>query len=649
MYGITSSVLRRCIRVVWGSTRTLAFCAVTVFTATNLFTKAGETGTTNETQDIASLKGKSIEDLLDMPVTTATRSTSVSLLQTPAAVQIITGEDIHRSGAATLPEALRLASSLEVAQASAQDWAISARGFNNTLANKMLVMIDGRTVYTPLDAGVFWDVQEVLLEDIDRIEVVNGPGGTLWGANAVNGVINVITKSAKDTQGVYISGAGGSFLQDFGAVRYGGAVGTNFFYRAYVQQINQNPAYETNGSPAPDYGRYTQGGFRTDWLPDDLNTVTFQGDAYTAKNGTAAGDTDLDGQNILARWQHTFSYENVLQIQSYYDRTWRNIPASFGEELETIDLDVQDQLRLGDRNLILWGAGYRVMLDRVNNNQGLNFVPANRNLQLFSAFAQDDFTIVPDRLRATFGMKVEHNDYSGYEVQPSVRLAWFPTDQQTVWAAVSRPVRSPSRIDTDLRYTTPALVLSGNNDFESEKLMAYELGYRLQASRRLSFSSSFYYDIYQDLRSLDVVAPGNFILGNHFDGWIYGVELAAEYRATDWWRVRGGYNYLHKDLQSTSAVATPSVREGDDPSNQFSFQSILDLPAHFQFDVTGRYVSELPSPVVPSYFTVDVRLAWEYKNWEISFVGQNLVQNQHVEFGTLSIPRGFYGKISWRF
>ena len=615
----------------------------------------GQTASTN-TETAALYKKMSLEQLMSIEVTSVSKH-SEKLSGTASAIQVITHDDIQRSGVSSLPEALRLAPNLEVAQINSHDWAISTRGFNNTTANKLLVMIDGRAVYTPLYAGVFWDAQSVLLEDVDRIEVVSGPGGTLWGANAVNGVINVITKSARDTQGTYVSGGGGSLLQDFGAGRYGGSVSSNLFYRVYAQHSDRNNTLLGNGNDATNAWDMTQGGFRMDYYPSEMNTLTLQGDAYAgSEDQPGNGDVTLDGQNILGRWTRTFSEESDFSLQAYSDRTWRDTHSTFAEDLKTYDFDFQHRFPLGERQSIVWGAGYRLMQDDVRNSPALAFLPANRDLQLFSGFLQDEITLVPDRLKFAIGTKFEHNDFSGFEIQPSGRLTWTPDERQTVWAAVSRAVRSPSRIDTDFFVpATPPYFLAGGTNFDSEKLIAYELGYRVRPSDRLSISLASYYNFYDQLRSLDVTSPGHFVLANHFRGEVWGFELSANYQAAAWWRLRAGYDYSHKYLTPTSASATPSVREGNDPDNQFSFQSVMDLPAHFQIDVTARYVEKLPTPHVPGYFTFDARLAWQYKHVELALVGQNLWADRHAEFNASStapaqeIPRSVYGKVTWRF
>jgi len=574
------------------------------------------------------------------------------LLESPSAVQVITGEDIHRSGATSLPEALRLASNLEVAQVNSHDWAVSARGFNNTLANKLLVMIDGRSVYTPLDAGVFWDVQNVLLDDVDRIEVVSGPGGSLWGANAVNGVINIVTKSARDTQGMLVEGGGGSFLQDFGAIRYGGSVGTNLFYRVYGQRFDRNAALLPNGKDAPDSGDMSQGGFRLDWYQTEENTFTLSGDSYAGSENTIPGNTFMDGQNLLGRFTHIISDTSDLSIQTYFDRTWRDISQSFADDLKTYDVDFQFRFAWGSRQSITWGAGYRLMQDEVHNTAALAFVPPNRNMQLFSGFIQDEVTLIPDRLQLPLGTKLEHNDFSGIEAQHTARLAWTPTERHTIWAAVSRAVRSPSRIDTDVELPgVPPFELTGDKNFQSETVLAYEAGYRVRPIEQATLSLATFYNDYNNLRAFAPVTPTTFIINNGFNGQSWGVELSGTYQATDWWRLRAGYTYLHQDLWPGSAKSAPNLQEGNDPQHQVMLQSIMNLPAHFQLDVTGRYIDTLQNPSVPNYVSFDTRIAWWWKDKvEISIVGQNLWDNQHPEFGPAAtrqeIPRSVFAKIA---
>ncbi len=612
---------------------------------------------TNEPTSPAALKKLSLEELLNQHVTLVTR-TPEKLSESPSAVQVISGEDIRRSGATSIAEALRLAPNLQVAQADSRQWAISGRGFNQPglLANKLLVMIDGRSVYTPLFAGVFWDVQSTLLDDLDRIEVVTGPGAALWGANAVNGVINIVTKNAKATQGLLVEGGGGSLLQDFGAVRYGGSSGTNLFYRVYGQRFDRNSTVFSDGTEALNAWDMTQGGFRMDYQPSGENGFTLQGDVYSGSIQQAGTVNPVDGQNVLGRWTRTFSEESDLIVRAYFDRTWRRIPDVFNEDLKTYDLDFQHRFPLGSRQSIIWGAGYRLMQDEVGNSAALAFLPPNRNLQLFSGFVQDEIAVVPERVRLYLGAKFEHNDYSGFEVQPSVRLSWQATPRQTFWAAISRAARSPSRIDRDFYVRgAPPFFVAGGTNFQSETVIAYELGYRVRPYDRLSLSLATFYNDYDKIRTAELEGS-SLTVENGLRAQSWGVEFSGELQLVDWWRLRGGYTYLHKDVWERPGHVdfNNGQSEGNDPEHQVVLQSIVNLPAGFEFDLVGRYVDTLPAPHVPGYFTFDARVAWQAtKNLELSLVGQNLFENRHPEFGAAAtrqeIPRSIYGKVTWRF
>src|SRR5438093_2435897 len=425
------------------------------------------------------LKKLSIEQLMNLQVTSVSKRPE-RLSQTASAIQVITQEDIRRSGASSLAEALRLATNLQVAQVDSRQWAISARGFNGTTANKLLVLIDGRTVYTPLFSGVFWDVQEVPLADIDRIEVISGPGATLWGANAVNGVINVITKDAKDTQGFLLSGGGGTEQHGFGTVRYGAALGSSVRARIYGRGFDRDATALPSGQGAADDWYLGQGGFRMDWEASSASRVTLQGDLYDGRIGQpSAGDIAVSGGNAMARWSHTISEKSSLAAQLYYDRTHRDIPGTFGEDLDTYDVDLQHATRLSARHDVVWGLGYRLINDRVVNSSALAFLPPHVAREWFSGFVQDEIALVPNRLQVALGTKIEHNDYTGFEIQPSGRVNWTLSSSATLWAAVSRAVRSPSRIDRELfAPAQPPYFLAGGPGFHSEEALAYQLGYR---------------------------------------------------------------------------------------------------------------------------------------------------------------------------
>ena len=605
------------------------------------------------------LKQLSLSELMDVEVTSVSRA-PVPLSETAAAVQVITRDDIRRSGATTLAEALRLATNLQVAQVNSRDWAITARGFNGasvttgSLANKLLVMIDGRSVYTPLFGGVFWDAQHVALDDIERIEVVSGPGGTLWGANAVNGVINVITRSAEETQGGTVTAGAGSFLEKFGAARYGGAVGRNLFYRVYGQHLDADSTKRVNGADGGDDWSFSQGGFRTDYRRSGADHLTVQGDFYVGREGTPSA-VQINGQNILARWQHSVAPESAWTAQVYLDRTRRTFPlAGLSEDLQTADVDLQHRFPVGTLYSILWGVGYRHMWDDVTNGRSTSFIPAKRTMQLASGFVQAELTPPGSSVKVTAGTKLEHNEFSGLEVQPGVRLAWTPPGPHMAWAAASRSVRSPARFDSEI-HVAPT---HGNPDFAAETVMAYELGYRVHPADSLSLSLSTFYNRYGDIRSINVNAaqPGTLIFANDQEVTSYGFELSGAFQPAAWWRMRGGYTFLEKDfrLLSANALAFSEPFEAQDPQNQMLLQSIMDLPHGIEFDVVARRVAELPAtalnPRIPEYTTADVRVAWRISRWELSAIGQNL-GGSHPEFASpvlsFEIPRSFHGRVSF--
>ncbi len=608
----------------------------------------------------AELKKMSVEELMDVEVTSVSKRPE-KLSEAASAIQVITHDDIRRSGASSLPEALRLAANLEVAQVDSRQWAISARGFNNTAANKLQVLIDGRTVYTPLYSGVFWDVQDTLLADIDRIEVISGPGATLWGANAVNGVINITTKTAKDTQGLLIEGGGGTELRDFGGLRYGGTLSSNVHYRVYGKYFERDSAVLPNGQDATNDWRMGQGGFRVDWDPSDRNLLTLQGDGY---GGTAAqqgaSNIGLSGGNVLGRWSHTISESSDFRLQLYYDRTHRRIPGTFAEDLDTYDVDLQQRFLAGERHDVVWGLGYRLIDDGVGNSPALAFLPPHVTRQWFSGFVQDEIALVKDRLSLGIGTKIEHNDYSGFEFQPSGRLAWKLGKGQTMWTAISRAVRTPSRIDTELFSPSgPPFLLAGGPQFVSEELLAYELGYRVQPDPRLSLSLAGFYNDYDDIRSLERANPSSpipIVFANGQKAKSYGAEVTIDYRLTDWWRLRAGYTELQMRIQPNpgSMDSTFGSTESHDPNHQFFLRSSLDLPGHLQLDSGFRYVSHIANQRIPAYGELDVRLAWNpTPSVELSLIGQNLLHDHHAESGSpgsrVEIERSVYAKVLCRF
>jgi iron complex outermembrane recepter protein len=605
------------------------------------------------------LKHLSLDELMNVEVMSVSRRPE-RLSEAPSAIQVITQEDIRQSGATSLPEALRLASNLQVAQVDARQWAISARGFNSTTANKLLVLIDGRTAYTPLFSGVFWDVQDVLLADVDRIEVISGPGATLWGANAVNGVINVITKDAKDTRGLLVSGGGGTELSGFGSARYGAGLGSKASYRIYGKAFSRAPTLLPNGQDTPDAWHMGQGGFRLDWDASTSNRLSLQGDWYDGRIAQAPpGHIAVSGGNFMAKWAHPISAKSDVTAQAYYDRTHRNIPGTFGEDLDIYDVDLQHHAVLGARHNVVWGAGYRLINDHVANTPALAFLPAHVARQWLTAFAQDEIALASDRLHVTVGTKIEHNDYTGFEIQPSGRLSWTIDSASTLWTAISRAVRTPSRIDRELFVPgQPPYFLAGGPNFQSEEELVYELGYRHQRGALL-LSLATFYSRYHGLRSLEQVNPPNptpIIIGNGQDGESYGAELTAQYRVSDRWRLGGGYTELRVHIWPNpgSTDTSRGATESQAPDRQFFLHSSLDLPAHLELDAGFRAVGEIVKQQVPAYAELNARLTWRPSAAvDLSVVGQNLLHQQHVEFGTTTarrqIERGVYGMAQWHF
>src|SRR5882672_4073362 len=454
------------------------------------------------------LKQLSLEELFDLEVTSVSKKPE-PVSKTAAAIHVVTTDDIRQMGALSISEALRYVPGVEVARVDSRSYAITARGFNGTTANKLLVLMDGRSVYTPLYSGVFWDVQDAFMEDIEQIEVIRGPGATVWGANAVNGVINVISKSAANTQGFLVTGGAGDVERGFGGARYGGALGSRAFFRVYAKAFDRGPSKLPNGQDAGDASRMHQGGFRADWTPSPAAGITVQGDLYGSDIDRRGSDpTDLSGGNALARWTRAFTDHSNLQLQGYYDRTERAIPSTFSERLDTYDLTLNHRFAPAARHDVVWGLGFRLLDDDVQNSAALAFLPPGVTHRLYTGFVQDEIALEADRLYLTLGSKVEHNSYTGFEYQPSVRLAWMPKPDQTLWGAASRAVRAPSRIDRDFFFPgQPPYFLVGDSTFDSEVLYAYELGWKSRPLSDLTTSISTFYNVYDKLRSLEAGPP----------------------------------------------------------------------------------------------------------------------------------------------
>ena len=623
----------------------------------------------SSTNSVADL---SLEDLVNLKVTSVSKKEE-RLDDAAAAIFVLSNDDLHRSGATTVADALRLVPGLQVAAIDSGDWAISARGFNSQFANKLLVMIDGRTVYSPLFSGVYWDAQQVFLDDVDRIEVIRGPGATVWGANAVDGVISILSKSARDTQGDLVYGGGGDEHLALGGARYGGKINEDTYYRVYdTYQLNDNFEF-ANGQSANDSWDINKAGYRVDHYTHNDGQMTWQGDGYTGDLDNHDGS--MYGFNTLGRWTQRISDRSSYEVQAYYDHTYRNDTLA-EVALDTADLSLQHTFGLGECNDVIWGLGYRFTDSQLfkANSPAITILRHELAVNLFSAFVQDELKIIPDKLTFTAGTKVEHNDFTGFEVQPSARLMFKPTENQTVWAAVSRAVRTPSEAESKefITFALGAPVVGpggglyvptfvGNTQLKSEDVLAYELGYRIQPGRRVSVDVATFYNNYSELVGQ---VPTGFTPGvpvgtetvqpeNTLQGQSYGGEAVVTYAATDFWRLSASYSLLLTHLRGQPTT----VAKGDElnaPTHQVVLRSSCDFTRSLSLDADLRYVDNVQE--VPAYVTADVRLSYRpTPNWELSVVGQNLLDDHHPEQAstigapTVEVPRGFYGKVTWRY
>lgn len=602
----------------------------------------------------SSLTELSLEELANIEITSVSKKPE-GLNNAPASVYVITANDIRRYGATSLPEALRLAPNLLVAQVSADQYAISARGFNGTISNKLQVLIDGRIVYTPLFSGVFWDAQDVLLDDVERIEVISGPAAALWGANAVNGVINVITRNAADTQGTLVNLGGGNREANV-AARHGGELGENGHYRAYTKWIGRQETEQADHADVDDDWERHQAGFRLDWQSGGDN-LRFQGDLYRGRlDQTAPGSREIEGANLVARWQRELPSGARLSLGGYHDYRMRDYPGFFTEHLNTSQIDLLYNLPAIGRHQLQWGMDYRYSMDRVSNSDTAAFLPAHEYLDWISLYGQDAIRL-NDNLHLLVNARIEHNDYTGAELMPAARLSWTPGDDQLLWGAVSRSVRTPSRIDRDFYSPGDApFLLQGGHDFRSETATTYELGYRLQPNQRLSWSVTVFHSDYDHLRTVEPTGGGQLMIDNGLEGSSTGVETWGSFQAAENWRLSAGFITLKQrlHLKSGSADINDGNSEGNDPSHQWQLRSQADLGRNVYFDAMLRRVGKLPDPSVPDYMALDMRLAWLIQpDLELSLNGKNLLDPQHPEFGYPSsrseIERSFYFGLRWSF
>jgi iron complex outermembrane recepter protein len=639
----------------------------------------------------APLKQLSLEQLGDVEVTTASKEPE-QVWRTPAAIYVVTQEDIRKSGATSIPDVLRLVPGVEVAQSDSDHWSVAIRGFGSVLARRLLVLIDGRSVYTPLYAGVYWQVQATPLCDIERIELIRGPGGTIWGANAVDGIINIITKSAKDTHGAVASLGGGNVDDGMGTIRYGSETGHGFHYRVYGMGFDRSHMFHPAGSNFNfDDWRMGQAGFRSDWDSGARDTFTFQGDIYREIAGEATtyalysppsqvnifGDAQLTGGNLLARWKRVLNAGSDFQIQAYFDRT-NHFEPEFGETRDTFDIDFLDHLTLPWQQSFLWGLGVRASpSNALPVVPTIIFTPQRQTDLIYSGFAQDEISFFDRRVALTAGTKLEHNNYTGFEVQPSGRLLWNAAPHQSFWMSFTRAVRTPSRIDEDIQLTDFAtavplpiyLRVDGNPQFHSEKLQAYEAGYRALTASRFYVDVAVFYNQNHDVYSFQVGAPFletspapvhavlPLLTSNGIKGPEKGFEIAPDWKPVNWWELRPSYSHLEMHMEDEPWSNDPTSAagyNGSSPRHQVAVQSLFNLPKKLEFDQTYRYVAALPAQTVTSYNTVDTRLSWHFAGqMEGSVVGRNLLQPHHPEFGgdpggLVGIERSAYAQITWR-
>jgi iron complex outermembrane receptor protein len=579
--------------------------------------------------DLADL---SLEQLSNVEITSVSRR-SERLSDAPASIYVISNDDIRRSGATSLPEALRLAPNLEIARVSASTYAISARGFNNSLGNKLLVLIDGRTVYTPLFSGVFWDAQDVLLEDVDRIEVISGPGATLWGANAVNGVINVITRSAANTQGLLVGGTAGGDERS-ALIRYGGALGASGHYRVYAKRNAFDNTESVAGNPQPDGWNSDQVGFRADWGGPERG-FTVQGDHYNGKSEPRPfGPIQISGTNLLANWNRQRPDGSGLRLQSYFDRTERDDPITFHDRMDVLDFEFQQDFPLRTQD-ILWGGGYRHAHDETGQGLLTTFIPATRNLHWENVFVQDEIRLRKN-VDLTLGVKLDRNIYTGTEILPNVRFAWKPASDQLLWASASRAVRAPSRIDKEFFFPgNPPYLITGGPDFVSEISNVFEVGYRAQPTNAASFSVTVFHHRHENLRSGEQQPDGSFQVQNGTAGWTTGLEAWGNLQVTRRWRLSGGLVELHQHFWTKPGFHDPdgAVDLGNDPKHQWSLRSMVNVTPTLDFDVMVRSVSALPAPRIAGYTAVDASLGWRPNaHIELSLFLKNMFGAGHVEF-----------------
>ena len=640
------------------------------------------------------LSNMNIEDLMNVEVTSVSRHEQ-SLSQTAAAVFVISKEDILHSSATNIPDLLRMVPGVQVAQIDASSWAISIRGFNSRFGNKVLVMVDGRTVYVPSFGGVFYDTLDVPLEQIARIEVIRGPGGSVWGANAVNGVINVITKKAADTPGTTVVGGGGSSDRGLGLLQQGGKLGEVTDFRIFADYSTEGSQPSADVQPVEDGWHLLHGGFRVDSKISSRDSLSLQGDLYSGREGISTQfpnsvtqpafqatheEVDISGGYVQGSWDHRYSGRSNTTLMVSYQRYFRR--DVLGETRGTLDVDFQNNLSLGDRHQFVWGFDYRYSSSQTDGTFAVSVIPADRDTNIYSGFVEDDIELIPDRLHFTIGTKLEYHDYTGVAAMPSARVAWTPSASSTYWAAVSRAVRAPSDLDVGMRVTDavypgqngiPVVVINlGNPHYQNEDLLAYEVGYRKLLRKNFSVDLAGYYNRYNNLQTWEAStpflentpAPAHLVIPlidqNMMHGQSHGLEVFAKWQLLPRWALSPGYAFellqLHLDSNSNDTESIAYAGKGT-PVHSAQLRSQVTLPRQFSWDTSINFVDRLVDPSVASYTRLDSGVTWQWKkSLALSLFGQNLLQDHHLEFQDLSrsinsslAVRSVYAKVVWHF
>ncbi len=638
----------------------------------------------------------SLEDLMEVEVFSASKREE-PLFVSPAAVYVLTAEDIYRSGATSIPEALRGVPGIEVGRIDASKWAVSVRGFNDVFADKLLVMIDGRTIYSPLFNGVIWSEHEVALQDVERIEVVRGPGGALWGANAVNGVINIITRSATNTEGIVVTQSLGSETRARLGTSYGLIMGS--WKGALRLNYAANGSSMLNGKTVNDEWSTGRIGLRADRTLGNGDELLVDLSAYSNESRenyripvfespfieTRNANSRTSGAYAVIGWSRTVSEHSSWRIKAYYDGSHRDTGELTEGQLHTWDIDLLHYRAFGARHLLVWGAGFRQHWDSFEKGEYVSFDPPSRFYSVHNVFAQDEFTVVPNRLKLTVGAKIEHNWFSGISFAPSMRLAWTPNVSNTAWAAFSRANRAPARGDQDLRalgsvseITSPTRrdtvvsVLRGSTRFKEEEAQSLEFGYRAKLGSHVQVDVAAYRTEYDDLHTNELVTPefdedlGRVVFpvsfANNMDATSQGVEVAVGAELAEDWQVRGSYTHTEVDVRVRGNYDEGKSWEYISPAHQFALRSSNKFLWDVLCDLQLRYVGEVGDyrageyvRQADAYWGLDLRFSKSLsERLEIALVGRNLLYDSHTEFRVPITPivesdvqRSFSFSVRW--